>query len=135
MFDGSNIEDRIRRTMDIVFPEGMTLHMLADKLYTCTEMTRPLYSGDLTAEAQISNNTMQLVRLPHEWTFGKVEETWKGLFFKRAVKPKESPCAAYYIACIILTNAHTLLYGSEAHTYFSKEHHLAMPSLEEYFAF
>ena len=65
-----------------------------------------------------------------EWEFGKVVREFAFLDFKKNQKIFLQPVALHYFVAVLLTNAHTCMYGSQTSKYFG----LDPPSVEEYFA-
>ena len=72
-----------------------------------------------------------------EWAIGKVVENWKSLTFERQSIVGLTPIARNTIVAVILTNALTILNGSQVHSFFSlhdeNPYGLEIVSLEDYF--
>jgi hypothetical protein len=116
------LESRIEERLELVLTAEQlpTINLLTDKLYGAGTFVRPLYRGLLVAAAQQENNVNSAIRTSGEWPFGKIAENWQGLFLVNGVKPLESPHGKNYALCALLTNAHTILNGSQSQSYFSR---------------
>lgn len=75
------------------------------------------------------NIMMSKFRESVEWSFGKATQLWSFLDYKLNQRLYFSPVGTYYIVAVILTNAHTCLYGSQTSLYFNTP----PPSLYKYF--
>lgn len=138
----SNIIDRLTTVLASIPNGDPHIHVTADKLYVPSELIKPLYKGNLTAAAAHDNSIMTPIRAcVSEFGFCDIAENWKGLFFKRAIKPAEAPYGIYYLVCSLFQNIHSLLYGNRTLEYFCKtagvSEVLALPGniLELYFSF
>ena len=89
-------------------------------------------SGDtghpLSEEQSAFNKAMSKARVAIEWSFLETACYFSYVDHKRGMKIFETPVGHYYKVATILTNIHTILYGSRASSYFDVEY----PSLEEY---
>ena len=56
---------------------------------------------------------MQLVRLPIEWSFGKVLQNWAFFDFKKGVKVGQGQAGKLFQVGCFLTNCHSCLYGNQ----------------------
>ena len=72
---------------------------------------------------------MSEVRVSVEWVFGDIVNYFKFLDFKKNLKVHLSAVGKMYLACGLIQNAHTCLYGSTTSKYF----HVDPPCLNEYF--
>lgn len=75
------------------------------------------------------NKAMARVRQPVEWGFCKVTALWESLSFSRLQRVLSTAPGRQYAVAVLLTNAHTCVYGSQTGAYFGA----TPPSLEEYF--
>ena len=64
-----------------------------------------------------------------EWSFGKLGNLWAFLHYKPGIQTHLSPVARYFRVAVLLTNAHTSLYGSQIGKYFGCK----PPTFDEYF--
>ena len=55
---------------------------------------------------------MSATRVSVEWVFGDIINFFKFLDFKKNLKLHLSAVGKMYIVCSLLTNVHTILYGS-----------------------
>jgi hypothetical protein len=81
---------------------------------------------DLQSE---ENRIMTNCRVGVEWSFGKVTTEQKFIDFFKGMKLQLSTVSLYYKFAVLITNAHTCLYGSQHVTYFN----IRPPTLSEYF--
>jgi len=72
---------------------------------------------------------MSQVRASVEWVFGDIVNHFKFTDFKKNLKIGLSAVGKLYIACALLRNAMTCLYGNSTSTYFG----LQPPNLYQYF--
>lgn len=72
---------------------------------------------------------MSSVREAVEWGFAKVTTNWAYVDFPANQRLELQPVAAYYKLAVLLTNAHTCVYGSQTSGRFGIE----PPTLQEYF--
>ena len=75
------------------------------------------------------NKAMSKIRISVEHAFGKTTTEFAFVDFPKNLKVHLSPVATYYRVAVLLTNAHTCLYGSQTGSSFE----LDPPTLEEYF--
>ena len=83
----------------------------------------------LLPEEQAFNQSMSQVRVSVEWVFGDIVNYFKFADFKKTVKIGLSAVGNLYVACALLRNAMTCLYGNSTSTYFG----LQPPNLYHYF--
>ena len=88
-------------------------------VYTVTQLTHlvfiykaPFQGANLTQDQKRFNTAMSSVRTSVEWLFGLVSNYFKFVDFKKMKMIGMSPVGKVYIACSILQNAHTCLYGN-----------------------
>ena len=82
-----------------------------------------------TLEETAINKAMVPIRLPVEWTFGKITQFFAFLDFSKNLKIGVQPVGLFYRVAVLMTNAHTTLYGSNTGTYFGVD----APALDVYF--
>lgn len=75
------------------------------------------------------NQSMKVLRVAVEWGFAKVIQQFAFVDFKKNQKLLLQNLDTYYKVAVLLTNAHTCLYGSQTGHYFN----VVPPNLEEYF--
>ena len=83
----------------------------------------------LLPEEQAFNQSMSQVRASVEWVFGDIVNYFKFTDFKKNLKIGLSAVGKLYIACALLRNAMTCLYGNSTSTYFG----LQPPNLYQHF--
>ncbi|KAF8313625.1 hypothetical protein DL93DRAFT_2228396 [Clavulina sp. PMI_390] len=74
---------------------------------------------ELTPEEQDLNKEMSRYRQAAEWSFGKVRSLWSMIDYNRKLQVELCPIGIYCRVAILMTNAHTCLYGSETSQYFN----------------
>ena len=84
---------------------------------------------DLTDNEQAFNLSMSSVRICVEWVFGDIVNFFKFTDYKKDLKIGLSAVGKIYVACALLRNALTCLYGNNTSTFFN----VKPPDLEEYF--
>ena len=72
---------------------------------------------------------MSRVRICVEWVFGDIVNFFKFTDYKKDLKIDLSAVGKIYVACALLRNALTCLYGNNTSTFFN----VKPPDLEEYF--
>ena len=90
----------------------------------------PFKDLQLTPEQRDFNKAMSATRVSVEWVFGDIINFFTFLDFKKNLKLHLSAVGKMYIVCSLLTNAHTILYGSVTSQYFN----VNPPRLQEYFS-
>ena len=112
-------------------PAGLPMSIYGDPAYPLRiHLQGPFRSPHLTPLMEAFNASMSSVRISVEWLFGDIINYFKFLDFKKNLKIGMSSIGKMAIACALLHNAHTRLYGSKN----SKCFELEPPTLEEYFA-
>ncbi len=91
--------DTLQRYGDLAFPIGV-------------ELLKPYRVPATPAELRF-NHLMSGARVAIEHTFSKVTALWRGLACVTSQKVLQQPVGAFYLAACILTNAHTVCYGSQ----------------------
>lgn len=86
------------------------------------------YRGHITPDQEEWNRRVNAARVSVEWGFGKVIAIWAALDFKKNQKIFLQRVGMMYPVAVLLTNIHTILYGSQTGTYFN----VAPPSLDAY---
>ena len=111
--------------------DGQPLCIYGDPAYPhrvhlqCPFVRRP----DLTDDEQALNQSMSRVRICVEWVFGDIVNFFKFTDYKKDLKIGLSAVGKIYVACALLRNALTCLYGNNTSTFFN----VKPPDLEEYF--
>lgn len=72
---------------------------------------------------------MSVIRVGVEWNFGKLVTRSKFVSYGVSMKIQGSPVSQYYHVAVLLSNAHTCMYGCQQTSYFD----IQAPSAEEYF--
>ena len=67
---------------------------------------------------QAYNAAMSEVRTSFEWLFGDIVNYFKFLDYKKNLKIGLSSVGKMYVACALLRNAFTFLYGNQTSEYF-----------------
>ena len=107
-----------------------------DKIYLRLPNLVPLHRCQLNAQQQVDNIQDSQVRVLVEHFNGKMDNNWRSLSFPLGLKVQRSTVGKWVEVAMILTNAHTLLYGSQVHEFFQDPANpldLRMPTLENYF--
>lgn len=94
-----------------------------------SHIDRGFRGANLTPAQRAYNKNMSQVRICVEWMFGKVSKEFAFIDYSANLKLRLQPVATYYAVALLLTNAHSCLYGNVTASYFS----CMPPSLEEYF--
>lgn len=106
------------------------MYIYGDPAYGTTDtVISGLKVETLLEEEQEFNMQMSKIRQCVEWSFGKLFNNWKFLKDTKNLKLQVSPISKYFLIAVLLTNAHTSIYGSQTSTYFQHP----PPSLAEYF--
>ena len=88
----------------------------------------PFRGSQLTPQQHEFNKSMSGVRVSVEWVFGKINQYFTYVDFKRNNKILLQPIGKYYAIAALLTNCHTCVYGSQTSSFFEVQ----PPSLECY---
>ncbi|KAK3105969.1 hypothetical protein FSP39_009829 [Pinctada imbricata] len=127
MLRESGIETQMQRYMTTQNNEVYSVY--GDPAYPISPYIIPPFRGGvITAQQMRFNKKMSAVRVSVEWTFGKVLSLFAFLDYKKNQKLYLQPVGKYYRVAAILTNCHTILYGSETGKFFG----LCPPTLDEY---
>ena len=111
--------------------DGVAMAVYGDPAYVMRDhIYCPFQGAYLTEEEKAFNSSMSKARICVEWGFGKVVQEFAFLDFKKNLKLQLQPVGKYYAVGVLLTNAHTCLYGSLTSRFFNIE----PPSLESYFS-
>lgn len=89
----------------------------------------PYRCAGMTPRMEEYNKAMSAVRISVEWLFGDIINYFKFLDFKKNLKISLSAVGKMYMACAILRNALTCMYGNSTSEFFA----LNPPSVREYF--
>ena len=94
-------------------PTGDLLCIYGDPAYPLRpHLQGPFKDLQLTPEQRDFNKAMSATRVSVEWVFGDIINFFKFLDFKKNLKLHLSAVGKMYIVCSLLTNVHTILYGS-----------------------
>ena len=108
-------------------PAGQPMCVYGDPAYSLwIHLQAPYSQGRLTQQMEDYNKR---VRVSVEWFFGDIINYFKFLDYKKNLKMGLSSVGKMYIACALLRNAVTCLYGNQTSEFFDLE----PPTLEEYF--
>ena len=108
-------------------PAGQPMCVYGDPAYSLwIHLQAPYSQGRLTQQMEDYNKR---VRVSVEWFFGDIINSFKFLDYKKNLKIGLSSLGKMYIACALLRNAVTCLYGNQTSEFFDLE----PPTLEEYF--
>ena len=91
-----------------------------------SHIDRGCRGANLTPAQRACNKNMSQVRICVEWMFGKVSKEFAFIDYSANLKLRLQPVATYYAVALLLTNAHSCLYGNVTASYFS----CMPPSLE-----
>ena len=108
-------------------PAGQPMCVYGDPAYSLwIHLQAPYSQGRLTQQMEDYNKR---VRVSVEWFFGDIINSFKFLDYRKNLKIGLSSVGKMYIACALLRNAVTCLYGNQTSEFFDLE----PPTLEEYF--
>ena len=108
-------------------PAGQPMCVYGDPAYSLwIHLQAPYSQGRLTQQMEDYNKRVQV---SVEWFFGDIINSFKFLDYKKNLKIGLSSVGKMYIACALLRNAVTCLYGNQTSEFFDLE----PPTLEEYF--
>ncbi|KXS20868.1 hypothetical protein M427DRAFT_93982, partial [Gonapodya prolifera JEL478] len=101
-------------------PNSKILFVYSDPGYSgkFPHLQYPFKSAFPTPEQHACNVEMSRHRICVEWGWGKAKTEFAALDWRRMQKVLLSPIALYFRCGILLTNAHTCLYGSETSSHF-----------------
>lgn len=77
----------------------------------------------------IFNQLLASLRIPVEWSFGRVRNLWGGVVSMRKIR--QTPIAKWYHIAVLLTNCYTCMYGSACSDYYG----ILPPLLREYLVY
>lgn len=80
----------------------------------------------LTPREVALNRVLAKLRIPVEWSFGRVRNLWGGV--EQMTRVRLTPIALWWHIAVLLTNCYTCLYGSAVSDYFG----VLPPEIEEY---
>lgn len=115
-----SIEELARRKFRLLY------RILTDMGYGHTDyIAMPRRTPNLHADI-VFNQLLASLRIPVEWSFGRVRQLWAGVVGMRKIR--ETPIAKWYHIAVLLTNCYTCMYGSECSDYYG----ILPPLLSEY---
>lgn len=127
IFQESNLAAEIHRKCTA---SGRQLYAYGDQGYAVDPyVVSPFRRARNALEIGI-NSAMVPVRLPVEWTFGKISQLFAFVDFSKNQRVGLQPVGVIYRVAVLLTNAHSCLYGSGTSTFFDVQ----PPTIEEYFS-
>ena len=101
---------------------GQPLCLYGDPAYPISAHLLGPFKGQNLNEQQMDfNRAMSALRESVEWGFGKVVNYFKFVDFKKNLKIELSAVGKMYAVAVLLSNAHTCLYGSQAGSFFDLE--------------
>jgi hypothetical protein len=101
-------------------PNGEHYFVYGDPAYqTAGHIMSPFKGAQITEAQRTWNAKMSKIREPVEWMFKEVNSAFKFLNFSDNHKVLLSPCGLFYMVAVLLTNTHTILYGSQTSQYFA----------------
>lgn len=117
---------------DVFETEGGEKFMVyADSIYhTRGHLRAPPKGANVPVAHQHFNKLMSVLRVSVEWSIGKVYNLFRYLHEWDRHKVFQNALAKRFLVCVLLTNCHTCLYGSETSQFFR----CVPPELEEYTA-
>lgn len=128
MLVDSNLLQELER--NAFSPTGQPMSVYGDPAYPLwIHLQAPFRHGVLTPMIEQYNFDMSSVRVTVEWLFGDIINDFKFLDFKKNLKMGMSWVGKMYLACALLNNAVTCLYGNKASEFFG----LDPLSLQYYF--
>lgn len=110
---------------------GVPSPLIGDSIYPRSDhLLSPFRVTNVAAALDKWNKQARMCRVSVEWLIGKVYNTFRYLHHFDRHEIERDPVAWRVVTGILLANAHTCLYGSEASRYF----HCHPPSLHDYLA-
>jgi hypothetical protein len=101
-------------------PSGEMYFVYGDSAYQMVGHVMAPFKGAYVTEAECAwNMKMSQIREPVEWMFKEVNSICKFLNFSDNQKILRLPCRLFYMVAVLLTNTHTILYGSQTSQYFA----------------
>jgi hypothetical protein len=88
-------------------------------------VAKPVRTPNLQRDI-VFNQLLASIRIPIEWSFGRVNQLWGGIAAMRKIR--ETPIAKWYHIAVLLTNCYTCMYGSACSDYYG----VLPPLLSEY---
>jgi nuclease HARBI1 len=123
----------IERFRDIQANNVIQYHAYTDKGYESSTYIKSAYRRyagfELNENQLLENSIMSRCRQGIEWTFGKITEEEKFIDMYKSMKIQLSFIDIYYKVAVLISNAHTCLYGSQLTEAFD----IMPPTLREYF--
>ena len=111
-------------------PNGRVLCIYGDPAYPLRQHLQAPFKGARLTPQQIAwKKSMSEVRVSVEWIFGDIVNSFKFLDFEKNLKIRLSAVGKMYIACALMQNARSCLYGSTTSEYFGVQ----PPQLDQYF--
>ena len=105
-------------------PAGQPMCIYGDPAYPPrVQLHAPFRNVELTPQMLEFNRSMSAVRVSVEWLFGDIINYFKFFDFKKKLKIGLSSVWKTYIACAILRNTLTCLYGNFTSEYFQFDPH------------
>ena len=95
----------------------------------CTDLYR-MHKGNMTVAQQAFNDAMGPERVTVEWGFGKICALWPFFDFRQKLRVLKTPVGLYLKVANVLTNIHTIIYGSAISNHFG----MSPPDLDTYMA-
>lgn len=87
------------------------------------------HGGSVRTDAEIRfDRIMSKIRVPVEWSFGKVIGLFAFTDYKKNNKLYSQPIGSYWKNATLLANCHSCFYSNEISTYFE----VPTPSIEDY---
>ena len=112
-------------------PTGQPMCLYGDPAYPLrVHLQAPFRDARLTPDMEAFNQSMSRVRVSVEWIFGDVIKSFKCMDFKSNLKIGLSSVGKMYIACALIRNAITYMYGNQTSQFFDLE----PPAVNEYFS-
>lgn len=132
LFQESGVEAKIDELFEGL-ENDQRLYVYGDPAYTGSGATIGAYKrppgGEMTAAQHEFNATMAKTRVAVEHGFGYVQKKWLKNSFHSTMMVGSSPCGAYYLAAILMSNIMTCLRGGNQ---ISQQFQCPPPSLNEY---
>jgi hypothetical protein len=116
---------------------AVPMDMVADKIYNIIA-ARGIASlrQNPTPHERLEDRAGASVRVPVEWSFGKIALHFPFINYYFNMKINEREVGEYMNVAALLTNIHTCLYGSSCASYFSQTGFVVKPpEIEAYMAF
>ena len=120
-----------RRRSDATQRQATQVCIFGDKGYRTNHpcLQTPIGGALRTPQEKTFDKIMSRIRVPIEWTFGRIKDTFAGYDYKKKNRLWGTECTNDWLVSTLLINAHSCLYGNEVHMKYG----IPPPQLDDYF--